>query len=149
MPILGTLASLSTRSFGFISGVSAPVYGCTDPNATNYNPNATVNNGTCTYPPPPTVDVFWTVVRSASNQNSFYINGNELACEFDGQVKTVSTTLNRNQLYQITANVSNLQLSGGWLGLEDSDDGDYNDLQITPNQGSIYDLGGTYYFAIF
>ena len=27
------------------------VYGCTDPNATNYNPNATVDDGSCTYGP--------------------------------------------------------------------------------------------------
>ncbi|HSL44991.1 MAG TPA: hypothetical protein VK897_16285 [Anaerolineales bacterium] len=29
------------------------VYGCTDPNATNYNPSATVNDGTCQYPSEP------------------------------------------------------------------------------------------------
>lgn len=28
-----------------------PIYGCTDPNATNYNPNATINDGSCIYPP--------------------------------------------------------------------------------------------------
>ncbi len=28
----------------------APIPGCTDPAATNYNPNATVDNGSCTYP---------------------------------------------------------------------------------------------------
>ena len=27
------------------------VYGCTDPNAINYNPNATINDGTCEYAP--------------------------------------------------------------------------------------------------
>ncbi|MBT7480939.1 MAG: hypothetical protein HN677_00925, partial [Flavobacteriales bacterium] len=27
-------------------------YGCTDPNATNYDPNATVDDGSCTYSPP-------------------------------------------------------------------------------------------------
>ena len=27
------------------------VYGCTDPNATNYDPNATINDGTCDYAP--------------------------------------------------------------------------------------------------
>ena len=31
----------------------APVPGCTDPTATNYNPNATQDNGSCTYPPQP------------------------------------------------------------------------------------------------
>ena len=35
-----------------------PVPGCTDPSATNYNPNATVSDGSCTYPPPPLVQ--WT-----------------------------------------------------------------------------------------
>ncbi len=29
------------------------VRGCTDSTATNYNPSATVDNGSCTYPPPP------------------------------------------------------------------------------------------------
>lgn len=29
-----------------------PVYGCTDPTATNYNPNATVDDGSCTYTQP-------------------------------------------------------------------------------------------------
>ncbi|MFL9844381.1 T9SS type A sorting domain-containing protein [Flavobacterium rhizosphaerae] len=35
--------------FLITSGVQAQVYGCTDPMSMNYNPNATVNNGTCTY----------------------------------------------------------------------------------------------------
>ena len=29
-----------------------PFYGCTDSNATNYNPGATVDDGSCTYAPP-------------------------------------------------------------------------------------------------
>jgi hypothetical protein len=31
--------------------VNAPIFGCTDPNATNYNPNATYNDGSCLYAP--------------------------------------------------------------------------------------------------
>lgn len=31
---------------------AAPIYGCTNSSATNYNPLATVDNGTCTYPLP-------------------------------------------------------------------------------------------------
>ena len=34
-----------------------PVSGCTDPNATNYDPSATVDDGSCTYPPPPPTDI--------------------------------------------------------------------------------------------
>jgi hypothetical protein len=38
--------------YGNDSGTgTAPVYGCTDPTATNYNPNATVNDGSCIYNP--------------------------------------------------------------------------------------------------
>ena len=31
--------------------IVAPVYGCTDANATNYNPQATIDDGSCVYPP--------------------------------------------------------------------------------------------------
>jgi len=33
--------------------VNPPIYGCTDPIATNYNPSATIDNGSCAYPPIP------------------------------------------------------------------------------------------------
>ena len=32
---------------------TADVYGCTDPNALNYDPNATLDDGSCEYTPPP------------------------------------------------------------------------------------------------
>lgn len=35
------------------STIFCPVLGCTDPNATNYDPNATVNDGSCALPPIP------------------------------------------------------------------------------------------------
>lgn len=36
-------------SYDVTTGCDSIVYGCTDPNAINYNPNATVNDGSCTY----------------------------------------------------------------------------------------------------
>lgn len=33
-----------------ITNIVIPIPGCTDPNATNYNPDATVDDGTCKYP---------------------------------------------------------------------------------------------------
>tara|TARA_B100000003_G_scaffold48407_1_gene42290 strand:- start:1352 stop:2725 length:1374 start_codon:yes stop_codon:yes gene_type:complete len=52
----GELAAVNT--FGRHTNMSTapcpppPVYGCTDPNAANYNSSATVDNGTCYYNPP-------------------------------------------------------------------------------------------------
>lgn len=42
---------LTTSSVEFsIDGTCGPTYGCTDPSATNYDPNATANDGSCIYP---------------------------------------------------------------------------------------------------
>jgi hypothetical protein len=49
----GELAGVNAngRHTGLSTG-GCPVYGCTDPRASNYNPNADINNGTCSYPTP-------------------------------------------------------------------------------------------------
>jgi len=36
-----------------LTGCATPVYGCTDPAATNYNSAANIDDGSCTYPPTP------------------------------------------------------------------------------------------------
>jgi len=46
-----TLASGESGMAWFLVGETTEVLGCTDPEASNYNPDATVNNGTCTYGP--------------------------------------------------------------------------------------------------
>jgi hypothetical protein len=43
-----TSGALSLSNF---YGKRKAVFGCTDPNASNYNPNATDSNGNCSYPP--------------------------------------------------------------------------------------------------
>ena len=46
---------VSTIQYNAYFTIPSGVQGCTDPSATNYNPNATVNDGSCIYPtlPPP------------------------------------------------------------------------------------------------
>lgn len=50
-----TNSNLPVVVFG--SGVS-PISGCTDPSSINYNPDATVDNGSCRYPPPNSISGF-------------------------------------------------------------------------------------------
>ena len=53
-----------------------PVYGCTDPNANNYNPNATVNTG-CSYSPP-IVNITASpnpIINPASTTLTWYVSG--------------------------------------------------------------------------
>lgn len=45
-------ANLSQETVTFGLGASCPLDGCTDPEALNYNPNATDDDGSCTYPEP-------------------------------------------------------------------------------------------------
>lgn len=47
----------------FVSGVQEEIPGCTDPTATNYNPDATVDDGSCNYLPP----VDWDAEVTAAN----------------------------------------------------------------------------------
>lgn len=46
-----------------------PIYGCTDPNASNYDPNATADDGSCQYPPPPPTPIYGCTDPNASNYN--------------------------------------------------------------------------------
>lgn len=61
----------STSASWNITTESPPVvFGCTDPSATNYNPSATQNNGTCTFaPPPPPPPILGCTNPSATNYN--------------------------------------------------------------------------------
>ena len=46
-------SATNSVTMNFVSGSQAPIVaGCMDSSATNYNPNATVSDGSCVYPPP-------------------------------------------------------------------------------------------------
>lgn len=55
-------------------GITVSVCGCTDPSALNYDPNATVNDGTCIYPipPNPTVETYNVFTPDASGENDLF-----------------------------------------------------------------------------
>ena len=63
--------------------LQCPTYGCTDPTATNYDGNATMDDGSCTYPPP-TIYGCTNVLACNYNENATDDNGSCLipgACE--------------------------------------------------------------------
>ena len=64
------IATLATGYTGLISGCQKEVMGCTHNNAVNYNPHATMENGTCQYSGKA---VFW--YDSPRSDATVHING--------------------------------------------------------------------------
>ena len=70
----GGLASGSAGSDLVSIGAACPVYGCTDPLANNFDPLATIDDGSCIYPVPCNTDAFCDDFESGS-----FVAGNWLA----------------------------------------------------------------------
>jgi len=66
------IATFALASIGLISGCQKDVMGCTYVTALNYNPNATIENGSCQYAGRA---VFW--FDSPQNDATVYINGTQ------------------------------------------------------------------------
>ena len=94
------------------TGCNYVVYGCTDPNASNYNPSATNNNGSCTYPNP-------TVQLSISPSSII-----------QGQ----SATLSWNTFNSTSQNITSI----GTVSSSGS-------ISVSPSSTSTYTLTGNYY----
>ena len=47
-------------------------YGCTDSTATNYNPLATIDDGSCIYPLPPAENLFFSEYAEGSSNNKYF-----------------------------------------------------------------------------
>ena len=66
-----------------------PIYGCTDPNATNYNSTVTIDDGTCSYLSAHGVDVVISVENSPSGiSNGPYTDGSIYSMGFLGNYTT-------------------------------------------------------------
>ena len=83
-------------SFFLLTQISAQNYGCTDANATNFNPNATVNDGSCLYSVINYKPTYITNLEATLNESSALINDKN-------NFWTLNDSGNLNALYQINA----------------------------------------------
>ena len=77
---LAIVAEMLDIPFDLATGTNIPVYGCTDPLALNYNPDATVDDGNCTFPP----TVYGCTDENALNYNPNATDDNG-TCEYPYQ----------------------------------------------------------------
>jgi len=117
--------------FSFLPGSFAQVYGCTDPQASNFNANATNNNGSCTYSnrsySPPLRATLSDTLREISG--IIYFNGKILALNDGG---------GGNVLYMLdTANGKILQV----ITLEGATNMDWEDIAQDSSYVYVGDMG--------
>lgn len=99
-------------------------------------------------------NVNFDITRDSALVNSFYFSSalGTVTASLPGSKQQQSTTITlkfvKNVSYQITANVSNIRLSGNTIELEDAGDADYNDLRATPSQGTISKVGDNFYYLL-
>ena len=109
--------------FGF-SKAYAQECGCTDPRALNYNPDATVNDGSCTYPQTTIAPCFSTALDET-------LNGSSGIVFFDDILLTHNDHSDQS-LYQIDTADAHImeQLYFAGIPFQDVEDCDHDDLYV-------------------
>jgi len=111
-------ASLSIQGLGVYDGpVVVPVSGCTDNTFANYNPNATIDDGSCfTPPPPPPNPIYGCTDASATNYN-LLANTDDGSCFYTGIAVYGCMDASANN-YNVVSNVSDNSCL--WMGCTDN-----------------------------
>ena len=115
--------------------------------------------------------------REAAYQNYFYLSADGfptivITTPYNNSSSSITSWIPPNVTFRITANVSNIRQAvyaeevmcqdgegyyyvcdynyyySNGMQLEDSTDGDYNDLEWYPTAGTVYESGGSFYYIL-
>ena len=117
----------------------SPVYGCTDPTATNYNASATADNGTCTY-----ASATWLLKGSCiDGEAAGDDSGTSVSLSADGTIMAIGAPYNNNGSGTDAGHVRVYQYNGtSWSQIGSDIDGeaafDYSGVSV-----SLSDDGAT------
>lgn len=110
--------------------IDALIRGCKDPNASNYNPQAQEDDGSCRYP-----DVT-NIVEVKGCTNASALNYNPLATVDDGSCKYKDSPLRKTQTYYVWSNTASIKYKDN--GIVKTLEGiEYDEFNITHDDDSI------------
>ncbi len=127
-----SIAILFLVTMSFKNGVQAQVNGCTDPQATNYNASATVNDGTCSYA---AVNLPLTEKTLLSSPLIDETSGVEFV---NGKLWTFNDSGNSNSIYRVDTSSSTVFQT---VQITNATNVDWEDMTSNDNHLFVGDFG--------
>lgn len=121
---VGDVAGSCTGNINFMLSYSGPVAGCMDPASCNYNPNATVDDGSCIYPGNPLCQGPDLVFDSVALVTSLVLD-NVIASNCDIQEGCL-LQYGMRYVIKFTAKIDNHGTTDYWLGNPSTQPGMFN-----------------------
>ena len=118
--------------FWMLSGTFAQINGCTDPQSTNYNPAATVNDGSCTY------SATTLTLTDKTNLSAPLLNESSGLTFINGKLWTFNDSGNANDIYRIDTSTSTVYQT---VDISNATNTDWEDMTSNNDYLFIGDFG--------
>ncbi len=118
--------------FAFISGSFAQINGCTDPQSTNYNPAATVNDGSCSY------NATSITLTDKTNLSAPLLNESSGLTFINGKLWTFNDSGNANDIYRVDTSTNTVNQT---VDISNATNTDWEDMTSNNDYLFIGDFG--------